>query len=432
MGAVKSRILRGDRGQRRFVVGVNVLTAAAIGLVLAPTMVWAAVAWSAAGAALLTLLAIYPTSRQARDGVVRALRQLAIGDLALWMAVLTMAVQAGHDVTWADLPAVTRSLPAGSSVLVSLLLVVACASRSAQVPLNGWLRTTLAAPTPVSAIMHAGIVNASAFLVFRFGPTITEHTGVLAILAACGAASMLGGSAGYLLRADVKGRLVASTTAQMGVMLVALSVDAWGAALVHLMGHGVYKARRFLRAGEQVDARRRSLATPDAGRFAAPARRIATASAVVLPGLGIIPAAWMVGGSGTLSTVLLAASGWVAAAVLLQGLLTNRGVRRFARNLLVPLVVVASAAWTIAVHAFDALASSDVPAAVHPLPVWVLLVPLLLVGALSALPHLTAGRHPAVYGWAARLAGTPVPRLGSRPRRASAHRTTTSPVQEIA
>ncbi|MGN7189486.1 proton-conducting transporter membrane subunit [Curtobacterium sp. MCBA15_004] len=424
--------LRGDTGQRRFVVWVNVLTAAAVGLVLAPSVLWFAVAWTVAGAALIVLLATYRRSRQARDGVARALRQLAVGDLALWAAVVTVSGTARGDVEWARLAAVTERLPAWSAAVVALLLVVACVSRSAQFPLDGWLRTTLAAPTPVSAVMHAGLVNAAAFLVIRFAPMVTAHPAALALLGACGAASMVVGSAGYLVRADLKGRLVASTTAQMGVMLVTLSVGAWGAAVFHLVGHGMYKARLFLRAGEQVDDKRRALATPVTDPAPAAQRRAAAVVATVLPGLGIVPAAWLSTGPATLSSTVLAASGWVAAALVLHSVLTNRGVHVGVRVLAVPLVIVASAVYTAAVHALDALVSSDVPAAVDPLPGWVLVVPLLVVGALSLLPHLPIARDPVLYGWVARVAGTPVPRLRLTRRSTLARPTSTSPVQETA
>lgn len=424
--------LRADTRQRWFVVWINVLTAASIGVVLSPSVLWFAAAWTVAGAALLLLLATYPALRQARQGIVRTAAQLGAGDLALWSAAAALAAAGGGDVAWSRLGAVTAVLPSWAAVTVALLLVVAGASRAAQVPFHTWLPVTLAAPTPVSAIMHAGLVNAAAFLVIRFSDTITAHPAAMILLALCGAASMLAGAAGYLVRPDLKGRLVASTTAQMGFMLVTLSVGAWGAALFHLMGHGIYKATLFLRSGDHIDAQRRAKAAP-AAAIASPRRRAtAAALAVVVPALGIAAAASLIASPVSISALLLAAYGWTTVAVLLYGLLTQGGWPRWARVLAVPAAMLGTAVYFTAVHAFDLLVSSDSPAALRPMPAWTVLVPLMLAGGMSLLPHLRGDSAERAYGWLTLLAGAPVRRL--RPRRTPRLTSpiTPSPVQEIA
>ncbi|KXU21875.1 hypothetical protein VV38_00620 [Clavibacter nebraskensis] len=424
--------LRADPRQRWFVVGVNLLTASSVGVVLAPSVLWFAVAWSAAGASLLMLLAMQPGSRQARQGLARAAVQLGVGDLALWSAVVALAAWAGGDVSWDRIGAVAAALPAGPAMTVAVLLVAAGASRAAQVPFHGWLPMTLAAPTTVSAIMHAGVVNAAAFLVIRFAETVTAQPVAMLLLGILGAASMLCGAAGYLVRPDLKGRLVASTTAQMGVMLVALAVGAWGAALFHLIGHGIYKARLFLRAGDQIDDMRRAQAAPAAERASSPVRAAAVAAAVIVPGAGILAATWLADVPSTSSGVLLDAYGWMTAGLLLHGALTTRAASAGLRVLLLPAAAAAAAAYAVVVHAFDALVSSDVPAAAAPDPGWVVLVPLLLVGALSLLPRMRVAGSSRLYGWVTLLAGSPVPRVRSdaapRPRPA-----TSAPIiQELA
>jgi NAD(P)H-quinone oxidoreductase subunit 5 len=335
-------------------------------------------------------------------------------------------------VAWGRIGAVAAALPAGPALAVAVLLVLACASRAAQVPFHGWLPMTLAAPTPVSAIMHAGVVNAAAFLVIRSAEAVTAQPLAMALLGILGSASMVRGAAGYLVRADLKGRLVASTTAQMGVMLVALSVGAWGAALFHLIGHGVYKARLFLRAGDGIDAVRRAQEAPRAEPVSARMRAVASAAAVVVPGAGILAAMLLVRAPLTSSGVLLAAYGWTTAGVLLHGALTSRAWPVAVRLLLLPGAAAAAAAYAVVVHAVDALVSSGIPAAARPDPGWTALVPLLLVGAISLLPRLRTAGSARLYGWATLLAGSPVPRLrpveSPRPRPA-----TSAPIiQELA
>ncbi|WP_285115149.1 proton-conducting transporter membrane subunit [Leifsonia sp. fls2-241-R2A-40a] len=424
--------LRADTGQRWFVVWVNVLTAATIGVVLSPSVLWFAVAWTAAGAALLLLLATYPESRQARQGLARTAGQLAAGDVALWLASAALMTSGGGDVAWSRLGTVTGALPGWAAVTVALLLVVAGASRAAQVPFHTWLPVTLAAPTPVSAIMHAGLVNAAAFLVIRFSDALTASLAATILLAVCGAASMLSGAAGYLVRPDLKGRLVASTTAQMGFMLVTLSVGAWGAAVFHLMGHGIYKATLFLRAGDHIDDKRRAQAVPLPAPASALQRATAAAVATVVPGLGIAAAVLLFPVPVTISALLLAAYGWTTLAVLLYGVLTLGGWPGWARIAAAPVAAATAAVYFAAVHAFDLLVSSDVPPALLPVPGWAVLVPLLLAAAMSLLLRLRAGHAARAYGWLTFIAGSPVPRL--RPRRTSRPTSplTPNPVQEIA
>ncbi|MGN6501801.1 MAG: proton-conducting transporter transmembrane domain-containing protein, partial [Pseudolysinimonas sp.] len=169
-----ARQLRASPRRRWFVLWINVLTAGSVAVVLAPTVLWFAAGWTTAGLALVMLLRTERGSRQARQGARRTALLLGIGDAALWGAVTILVAAAGGDPTWNALADLTARLPQGTAALVAILLVTAGLARSAQPPFHGWLPVTLAAPTPVSAIMHAGVVNASAFLVIRFAEPVTR------------------------------------------------------------------------------------------------------------------------------------------------------------------------------------------------------------------------------------------------------------------
>lgn len=419
--------LREDPRRRWFVVWVNVLSGASIGVVLAPTVLWFAAAWSGAGAALVLLLATHRSSRQARQGAARTAAALALGDLCLWIAVGILAFAAGGDPAWRDLGAVVARMPSAAVAVAGVLLALAAASRAAQVPFHRWLPVTLAAPTPVSAIMHAGVVNAAAFLVLRFVPAIAVGPAAMLVLAVCGAASVLAGAAAFLIRPDLKGRLVGSTTAQMGFMLVTLAVGAWGAAVFHLIGHGVYKATLFLRSGDQIDQKRRALAGPPPTPVPARRRLPLTVLAVLLPGAGVAAAFVLIGGTVGVSAVLLACYGWLSLAVLLHGVLVRRGWSRVLRAAAMPAAVVAACAYVLIVHGVDLLISSDLPAALAPLPGWVVLVPLGLTVSLALLRHRAAG-----YGWLTLLAAGPTPRLRPHRARRSTIPLATRSLEEIA
>lgn len=424
-----SRQLRAATRRWWFTTWINVLTAGSLTVVLAPTVLWFAAGWTTTGVALVMLLRTQRNSRQAQHGARRTALALGIGDAALWVAVALLVTARGGDVSWSALAQVPNALPLWAGTLIPLLLVTAGLARSAQPPFHGWLPLTLAAPTPVSAIMHAGVVNASAFLVIRFAEPITQFPPAMILLAVCASAGMLVGTAGYLVRADLKGRLVASTTAQMGFLVVTLSVGAWGAALFHLIGHGIYKATLFLGSGSQIDQIRLTLTRPSPR----PARHrvLIGVVAVAVPATALAAATAVLAEPVTASGLLLAGYGWATAAVLTHAVLSDGDRPVLRRALWVPGVVIGLAAYVALVHQFDMLVTFGLPLAAWTLPGWASLVPLALVAALSLAPRLPARFVGTAYGWVALLAGAPHPRL-STTRRRRAVSPATSTVEEYA
>ena len=137
--------------------------------------------------------------------------------------------------------------------MLGILVVVAALSRSAQFPFHRWLPATLAAPTPVSALLHAGVVNAGGILLIRLAP-LSRREVAQALTIAAGAATMVYGATIMLVKPDVKGALAHSTTAQMGFMILTCGLGLWAAAVIHLVAHGFYKSTLFLSSGSAVAA----------------------------------------------------------------------------------------------------------------------------------------------------------------------------------
>ncbi|MFM9877486.1 MAG: proton-conducting transporter membrane subunit [Rhodoglobus sp.] len=246
------RYLRGDPRQRWFVVSAAVLTGFTTLLVCAGSLIVFAVAWVGAVVAMAALLATYPHLEQARDGVRRLLVRLAIADTAFLAGVVILLVANRGDSSLAALGEVAARLPEPAQLTVAALLVIGALAHSSQIPFQGWLPFTLAAPTPVSAMLHAGVVNAGAILLLRFAPVIAAHQEIMIGIFAIGAATLLYASAARLVRADVKGRLVFSTMAQMGFMIMACGLGAFAAAIFHLIAHSLFKSSLFLGAGMGV------------------------------------------------------------------------------------------------------------------------------------------------------------------------------------
>jgi NAD(P)H-quinone oxidoreductase subunit 5 len=132
--------------------------------------------------------------------------------------------------------------------------VLAACLKSAQAPFHGWLPEVMETPTPVSALLHAGIVNAGGFLVLRFADLVVTAPAAMLLMAAVGATTAIVGAAVMLTQTSAKVSLAWSTVAQMGFMMLQLGLGAFALALLHLVGHSLYKAHAFLSAGGAVAA----------------------------------------------------------------------------------------------------------------------------------------------------------------------------------
>ena len=140
--------------------------------------------------------------------------------------------------------------------------MVAAVLKSAQFPFHGWLPDTMETPTPVSALMHAGIINAGGFLIIRFSPLMAQAPKALELLAAVGGFTALFGSLVMITQTSVKRTLAFSTVAQMGFMMLQCGLGAFALALLHITAHSLYKAHAFLSSGSVIAASRSAGSPP--------------------------------------------------------------------------------------------------------------------------------------------------------------------------
>ncbi len=152
--------------------------------------------------------------------------------------------------------------------------------KSAMLPLHGWLLEVMETPTPVSALLHAGIINAGGFLVLRLSDVLLLATPALETMAVIGGATALIASLVMLTQTAIKVQLAWSTIAQMGFMLLQCGLGAFSAALLHIVAHSLYKAHAFLASGSVMDLARASW-TPSPGGQPHPARLVLALVAVV-------------------------------------------------------------------------------------------------------------------------------------------------------
>jgi NAD(P)H-quinone oxidoreductase subunit 5 len=140
--------------------------------------------------------------------------------------------------------------------IAAILLAAGAMTKSAQVPFHFWLPETMETPTPVSALMHAGIINAGGFLVLRLSPLISHSIFASAMLATCGALTAIYGALVMSTQNNIKTKLAYSTISQMGMMMFACGIHAYSFALFHIIAHSFYKAYAFLTTGTLVEERK--------------------------------------------------------------------------------------------------------------------------------------------------------------------------------
>ncbi|MBA5866809.1 MAG: NADH-quinone oxidoreductase subunit L [Nitrospira sp. CR1.3] len=155
----------------------------------------------------------------------------------------------------AETPITLSFWPGGeisAATAVALLLFVGAMGKSAQFPLHLWLPGSLYAPTPVHALLHAGIINAGGFLINRLAPLFGLSPTTLHIAFAIGTLTAILGATMMLAQNDIKKTLGFSTIGQMGYMIMECGLGAFSLAVFHLIAHGLFKATVFLNCGNVI------------------------------------------------------------------------------------------------------------------------------------------------------------------------------------
>jgi NAD(P)H-quinone oxidoreductase subunit 5 len=250
----------GDARQGVFLGWLTATIASVQLLVLSGNLGQLVAAWILTSVSLHQLLLFY---RERRGAVVAARKKFIsarIGDACLIGAAGLLYWQFGTG----DMGAIFAALhgrPAGSAVTSvveasALLIAVAAMLKSAQFPTHSWLVEVMETPTPVSALLHAGILNAGPFLAVRMSEVLAGATLAPVLLISVGGFTALFASNVLLTQHSIKGGLGYSSAAHMGFMLTICGLGVYSAAILHLVAHSFYKAHAFLSSGSVVDSAR--------------------------------------------------------------------------------------------------------------------------------------------------------------------------------
>ncbi len=237
-------------GVPRFAGVLTAFVAAMLGLVLSDDLLLTYVFWELTTVFSFLLVGHDPTRRSSRQAAIQALLVTTLGGLALLVGAIMLGQAAGtHRIS-----EILADPPAGTLVTVAVhLLLVGAISKSALLPFHFWLPAAMAAPTPVSAYLHAAsMVKAGVFLVALLAPAFAGVPGWRSVLLVLGLATMLVGGVRAMVQHDLKLLLAYGTVSQLGFMVLVLGVgtrSAMLAGLALLLAHALFKACLFLTVG---------------------------------------------------------------------------------------------------------------------------------------------------------------------------------------
>ncbi|MDU8911179.1 proton-conducting transporter membrane subunit [Aestuariicoccus sp. MJ-SS9] len=387
--------------------GLMLATLAAVLVFVQSAHVWLlALATIAVGLGLRQLLLFYAERPEARRAATKFTLVWHGGDVALVLAAVLLTLAFGTG----DLSAIAAGASASGAGLAGhaavALLVVAAILKTASFPLHGWLTEVMEAPTPVSALLHAGIINSGGVLLIKAASLVQLSPGAMAALVMIGGFTALFGAAVMLTQSAIKTSLAWSTVSQMGFMLVQCGLGLWALALLHILAHSLYKAHAFLSSGGAVAAVA-SIRRP--GPVAVPSLR------TVLKSFGLALALYA-----AIAVVFTAILGpktpqaLALGAILIFGVayLVAQGLADLAPAALTKRTAAASLATAVAYFSFQAAAHKiwgpGLPAAPHPGPLeWALIVLALVSFGLVALAQSLFplwAHHPATAGLRVHLA----------------------------
>jgi len=245
--------LDGEAGQGPFTGWLCLTLAAVMLLVIAGNLLQLVAAWIATSLFLHRLLVFYPKRIAARGAARKKFITARLADAALLLGACLLVAAYGSGDIGTILSAARSGAGGALAVGAAGLLALAAVVKSAQFPAHGWLTEVMEAPTPVSALLHAGVINAGGFLLIRFADVMLLAPGVLAALVVIGGFTALFGSLVMLTQPAVKTSLAWSTLAQMGFMILECGLALFPLALLHIVAHSLYKAHAFLASGSAVE-----------------------------------------------------------------------------------------------------------------------------------------------------------------------------------
>lgn len=245
-----------DKGFYKFFTYLNLFIFSMLLLVMGSNYLILFIGWEGVGLCSYLLIGFWYENTEYGKAARKAFIMNRIGDLGLLIGIFLIASQTNAlDYLSVAQNASKFEFDGVVIMFITLSLFIGAMGKSAQIPLFTWLPDAMAGPTPVSALIHAAtMVTAGIYLVVRSNFLYHLSPSTLDFILVIGLATSLIAAFIGLRQNDIKKVLAYSTVSQLGLMFIALGVEAYTSAMFHLMTHAFFKALLFLGAGSVIHA----------------------------------------------------------------------------------------------------------------------------------------------------------------------------------
>ncbi|MDF1881698.1 hypothetical protein JHD50_10375 [Sulfurimonas sp. MAG313] len=245
-----------EAGYRRFFILLNFIFSSIYLLVMSNNLIVLALAWQLLSISLYLLVSFNVGSNTAVKNAKWIMYVHKGADFVFILAVI-MTYQTFGSFDLGELKEIWLEMshsPVDNPMIfvIGLLYLIAAMMKSAIMPFHIWLPYTSEAPTPVSAVMHAGVVNVGGILLNKLAFLLLLTPAVLNIAFVVGLVTAILASLIMLTVSDIKRSLGYSTVGQMGYMIMEVGLGAFSLAIYHLIVHGIFKATLFLESGALI------------------------------------------------------------------------------------------------------------------------------------------------------------------------------------
>nr|AKN78904.1 NADH dehydrogenase subunit 5 [Chromatomyia horticola] len=232
-----------DININRFILLVLMFVLSMMMLIISPNLISILLGWDGLGLVSYLLVIYFQNIKSYNAGMLTALSN-RIGDVAFLLAIAWML----NYGSWNYIYYLEVMKNDYSMMIISFLIVLAAMTKSAQIPFSSWLPAAMAAPTPVSALVHSStLVTAGVYLLIRFNILLDSWIGSFLLLIS--GLTMFMSGLGANFEFDLKKIIALSTLSQLGLMMSILSMGAYKLAFFHLLTHALFKALLFMCAG---------------------------------------------------------------------------------------------------------------------------------------------------------------------------------------
>nr|YP_009667322.1 NADH dehydrogenase subunit 5 [Oxya japonica]ASC44536.1 NADH dehydrogenase subunit 5 [Oxya japonica] len=239
--------MMGEKNMNRFIIIVLMFILSMAFLIISPNLISILLGWDGLGLVSYCLVIYYQNVKSYSAGMLTSLSN-RVGDVAILISIAWML----NFGSWNYLYYYDFILNSFEMKLISMLIILAAMTKSAQIPFSSWLPAAMAAPTPVSALVHSStLVTAGVYLLIRFSPMLeTYNLGWFLLMIGCMTMFMAGLGANFEF--DLSKIIALSTLSQLGLMMSILSMGYSKLAFFHLLVHALFKALLFMCAGSVI------------------------------------------------------------------------------------------------------------------------------------------------------------------------------------